>query len=80
MRVVAVDVGNTSTTVALMLAGKVRSTVLVPCRRIAVREFSDQLHSLVGDACVDGAVISSVVPGLTKPWVAMLRRALACCD
>lgn len=78
----AVDIGNTQTVIGVYEADELRASWRVASDKDATSDqVLIQLHDLLGleeglREGVDDAIISSVVPVLTRAWTAALERAL----
>jgi len=78
MKCIVVDVGNTSTSVALAAGNRI-----VGCRKIDGGPDSPQLvrrtiRKVLGRRCVPGAIIASVVPPATRVWRTALSQIMQC--
>ncbi|MBM4155150.1 MAG: type III pantothenate kinase [Lentisphaerae bacterium] len=71
-RIVAVNIGNTNTTAALMAGGRVARRVVVPTRG-ATAALAGRALAKLRPGPAAGAVVASVVPRAGRAW----RRALA---
>lgn len=78
----AIDVGNSQTTIGLLEAGLVREHWrLKTVRADTADELHAKLHSFIGMSgleldCIEAAAVASVVPSLTKMWCMALEAAL----
>ena len=81
----AVDIGNTQTTVGLFLEGEMVTRWAVTTRGA---DTPDELHQIVytqlmlggrGLECIDDAVLASVVPSLTGTWAQVAERITGRC-
>ncbi|MDF3129827.1 type III pantothenate kinase [Kiritimatiellaeota bacterium B1221] len=75
--VLAVDIGNTSTTTALVTDGVVSELQRFP-RINGVEKNVVQAAGVYGGLGVQQVVVGSVVPDLTRKWKAHLSQALVC--
>jgi len=76
--VLAVDIGNSRISIALMRGDHAHDLRHLPARRHRQSEVMRQLRAAVakagGEAGAPGAVLCSVVPALTGPWARALER------
>jgi type III pantothenate kinase len=82
MIILAIDIGNTRTTIGLFrgrnLAGTIQVPGTAPPRELSVRKTLEQFlrRKKISAGSLSGAVISSVVPSSTKIIAAVIRRHL----
>jgi type III pantothenate kinase len=72
-RVLAVDIGNTNTSLGLARNGRLSRVRHVPGAVRGKRAVSEAIASVLRGHQVDGAVLSSVVPASNRVWRARLR-------
>lgn len=77
MRILAVDVGNTSTAVGLWIDGKVASVSHIDGGLISSEKKTKKIVSSIVASGVDGAGFASVVPSCDKAWRAFLSHELS---
>ncbi len=78
MRLVVIDVGNTSTTIALYDDGVVSRVTPV---KGGIRDQYDRCRDLLGEIAsetVEGVSIASVVPAVNDDWTRLVHQALGC--
>lgn len=75
--VLAIDIGNTSTTTALIAEGEVSDLNRFP-RADGVEGNVEKASRCYADAGVRQLVIGSVVPALTRKWTSGLSESLGC--
>ncbi len=73
MNVLAVDIGNTSTTVALVRRGRVGTMRRLPSRTSRPADIRAVLRTTLGRSPCDGAILASVVPHQNRSWLPALR-------
>ena len=78
MRLLCVDVGNTSTTLGLYEDGRVSRVSRVAGGVLANPEACADLARLVSLGGVEGVSIASVVPKANAKWRALIEEALGC--
>ena len=78
MRLLCVDVGNTSTTIGLYEDGAVSRVSRVAGGVLANPEACADLARLVALGGVEGVSIASVVPKANAKWRALIEEALGC--
>ena len=74
MAALLLDIGNTSVTAGLTVGGRIRRVSRIathPWNRARTERF---LRAVCGAAAVRGAIMASVVPGVTEAWYAAARR------
>jgi len=74
----AVDIGNTSTKLAVCVDGRVRKTVSLLAAEEMPRTVDAAIRNLVRTEQMDGAIVASVVPDRTDKWRTSVRRATLC--
>ncbi len=73
--VVVVDIGNTSTSVALARNGKITRLLYRPTAKLlGPRGAANMLRKAAGRDRIDGSVLCSVVPKASRAWRAEMRR------
>ena len=70
----AVDVGNTRSSAAVVSRRKVLAALHVPTARREASEIRAVVKTLAGRFAVRGAVLCSVVPGVNSLWGSALKR------
>jgi type III pantothenate kinase len=75
---IAVDVGNTSTTLAICRDGKAFRVARLQAAEQMPRTVDAALRSLVRTEQMDGAIVSSVVPDKTDMWRTAVRKVTLC--
>jgi type III pantothenate kinase len=78
MKCIVIDVGNTSTGIALYDKGKISRVSHV---KGGIRKFPDTCAEAVRKAArgmVNGAVLGSVVPSVNPAWKRLIKRELGC--
>jgi type III pantothenate kinase len=78
MKLIVIDVGNTSTGIALYDKGKISRVTHV---KGGIRKQPEACAEAVRKAArgmVNGAVLGSVVPGVNSAWKRMIKRELGC--
>lgn len=78
MRLVCIDVGNTSTTMGLYEDGAVSRVSRVEGGILANREACSDMVRLIASEAVEGVSIASVVPQVNAKWRALIRETLGC--
>jgi type III pantothenate kinase len=74
----AVDIGNTSTKLAVCVDGRVRKTASLLAAEELPRAVDAAIRNVVRTEQMDGAIVASVVPGRTDSWRTAVRRATLC--
>lgn len=78
MKVIVIDVGNTSTGIGLYDAGKISRVTHI---KGGIRKHPEACAEAVSKAAkgmVNGAVLGSVVPAVNRRWRKMIKDALGC--
>lgn len=75
--VILIDIGNTSTHVALELAGRFLLVKRVPSHGQTVQKVRRLLRFYASRSKIDGAILCSVVPRLDKTWLSELKRSVS---
>lgn len=73
-KVLVIDIGNTSTAVGLVRNGKVTKTRHVRSLPRNQAEVLKMLNGMAGKNVLEGSVLSSVAPHLTRTWRAALKK------
>lgn len=72
--ILVIDIGNTSTSAAVMGSGHVRSFGHQSSRLSSLSALGKFVRSVAGRQRIDGSVLCSVVPDLNENWIRTLRR------
>ncbi|MGN0856991.1 MAG: type III pantothenate kinase [Candidatus Spyradenecus sp.] len=78
MRLVCIDVGNTSTTLGLYEDGEVSRVCRVEGGILANPEACSDMVRLIASEAVEGVSIASVVPKVNARWRSLVRETLGC--
>lgn len=78
MKVVVVDIGNTSTAVALYSGGRISRVAHVRGGLRKAREVCEAAFAAAGSGGVNGVAIASVVPAVNTLWRKTSRRLFGC--
>ena len=78
MRLVCIDIGNTSTTLGFYEAGEVSRVVSIPGGITVKPEACADMLRLVATGGVEGVSIASVVPKVNRAWKQVVRDELGC--
>ncbi|MBN2302449.1 MAG: type III pantothenate kinase [Lentisphaerae bacterium] len=71
-----VDVGNTSTTVALGRAGRIINIHRMPTVETSAKSVRSLVKYVLGSHRATGSIVSSVVPKVDKTWRSLLEAAI----
>lgn len=78
MSCLAIDIGNTRTTLGLISGQRVMHIRHHPSACCSRANIERTLIDVVGKRHVEGAIVCSVVPAATRRWRAAVRRSVGC--
>lgn len=77
MPVLVVDIGNTSTSVALYRNGRVTRTCRLDTAKTTPQSVKRMARTVAGEKVVTGAMLASVVPAVNRIWTQALSTVVA---
>ena len=75
MNCIAVDIGNTSTSIALVTGRRVSRVLFAPSRSFTKRVMRKAIRRVTAGIRIDGSILCSVVPALGKEWLKELSSS-----